>query len=238
MAAPELWVVMPAYNEAESLGRVVPDWLRVLDGLGIPYRLLVHDDGSRDHSAAVLGSISHPALQLGAGPNRGHGPVLTEAYARAFAAAPWVMQTDSDGEIPAGAFPEFWARRAEADLILGCRPRRRGPLSRRLISGSLRQILLRGFGGRVADGNCPFRLMRSSAFLPVMPQIGPDTFAPNVLLTAHALRARLRILELPVPHSPRQSGQVSIRRLRLLRAAALSALQTLRFRKNPVPPVR
>ena len=58
--------------------------------------------------------------------------------------------------------------------------------------------------------------------------VSPDAFAPNVILTGLACRAGLRIVEVPVPYRSRRTGASSIARLKLLRAAALSFLQTVR----------
>jgi len=224
-----LIVVMPVYNEDAVIGTVMEDWLRVLDGLDVDYRLRVRNDGSRDETAARLAEIMHPALEVISTENRGHGPALMAEYPRAFAEAEWVFQTDSDGEMPAERFPTLWAVREGADLVIGVRQKREGPWSRRLITRGLRSLLRLLFGAGIRDGNCPYRLMRSDAFTPAMRLIPEHTFAPNVLLSGFALRSGLRICEMPVPYTPRRTGTVSIRRGRLVRAACVSAWQTLRF---------
>ncbi len=225
-----LIVVMPVYNEDAVIGTVVEDWLRVLDGLGVDYRLRVRDDGSRDETAARLAEIMHPALEVISTENRGHGPALMAEYPRAFAEAEWVFQTDSDGEMPAERFPTLWAAREGADLVIGVRQKREGPWSRRLITRGLRSLLRLFFGAGIRDGNCPYRLMRSEAFSPAMRLIPEHTFAPNVLLSGFAVRYGLRICETSVPYRPRRTGTVSIRRGRLVRAACLGVWQTLGFR--------
>lgn len=49
-----IWVLLPAYNEADSLPRLLPKLERVLGARGEPYRIVVVDDGSTDTTAAVL----------------------------------------------------------------------------------------------------------------------------------------------------------------------------------------
>jgi len=230
MSPPELIVILPVYNESAVIARVAAEWWTVLDGLGIAYRLRLHNDGSRDGTSEILERLRHPCLEVIHAENRGHGPALLMEYRRAVLESPWVFQCDSDGELPAAAFPDFWARRGDADLIIGDRQNRGGPLSRRLIT-SVSRLLVRGlFGKGIRDVNCPYRLFRSQAFAETVQKFPDDSFAPNVLLSAHALRQGLRIDCLPVLYAPRQSGEVSIRRLRLLRAALKSGVQTLRFR--------
>ncbi len=228
--APELIVVMPVYNERDVIARVAAEWLDMLDGLDVPYRLLLRNDGSRDDTADVLNALSHASLEVAHAPNRGHGPTILRACREAAARAPWIFQTDSDGELPAATFPAFWAEREKADLLIGIRIDRESPWSRRLITSVLRLILRLLFGKGIHDGNCPYRLMRSKAFQPLFDSLPEDTFAPNVLVSGFALRQKLRILELPVPHTSRTTGVCSIRKLKLLRAALKAARQTLAYR--------
>src|SRR5690606_17589670 len=52
--APALSVVMPVYNEEQSVGDVLAEWTSALDALGITYEFLVLDDGSRDRTGEVV----------------------------------------------------------------------------------------------------------------------------------------------------------------------------------------
>lgn len=230
MSKRPLIVILPVFNEEAVIADVVGAWTAVLDSLGMEYSLRVRNDGSRDGTAAVLDGLTHPRLEVIHSENRGHGPTLLAEYRRAAREAEWVFQSDSDGEIPASAFPDFWAARAEADLIIGERSTRGGPLSRRLLTAATRIMVRTLFGPGLRDVNCPFRLMRAETFAPLFDRLRDDRFAPNVLISAHAVRRRLPIRRFPVLYTPRRTGEVSIRKLRLLRAALLSAAQTLEFR--------
>ena len=57
--------------------------------------------------------------------------------------------------------------------------------------------------------------------------IPADTFAPNLEVSGVLGRDRSRFAEVPVPHTPRRTGQVSIAGLGAVRAAATSLAQTL-----------
>jgi glycosyltransferase involved in cell wall biosynthesis len=221
---------MPVYNEEEVVESVALEWLEMLDKLHISYRLHLCNDGSTDRTAEVLDQLSHPALEISHSRNRGHGPTILRAYKVAAGRAAWLFQADSDGEIPAAAFPNFWQARDQADMLLGVRTQRDSPLSRRIISSTLRLMLWLLFGRHLRDGNCPFRLMRSEAFRPLFDQLPEDSFAPNVLLSAFSSLNHLRVKELPVPHRARRTGVCSIRKFKLLLAALRSARQTLAFR--------
>ena len=54
MAAPQLSVVIPVYNEEAVLAALFERLYRSLDALGCPYEIVFVNDGSRDRSAAML----------------------------------------------------------------------------------------------------------------------------------------------------------------------------------------
>src|SRR5438093_730146 len=99
---------------------------------------------------------------------------------------------------------------------------------REVVTGWDRWTVRLCFGAGVRDANAPYRLYRRAAFERLLAAVSPDAFAPNVILTGLACRAGLRIVEVPVPYRSRRTGASSIARLKLLRAAALSFLQTVR----------
>ena len=225
---PTLTVVMPAYNEAGAIRDVVTGWDRQLATLGVPYEIRVYDDGSRDATGDLVAALARerPTVAAVRQTNRGHGPTILRGYHEA--RGEWVFQTDSDDEIGPEAFPPVWERRHQADLVLGCRDGRASPVARRLVTAVARWTVRVGFGARVRDANTPYRLYRRAALERLLPAVRPDAFAPNVLLTGLACSAGLRVVEVPVPHRGRRTGASSIRKLRLLRAAALSFAQTVR----------
>lgn len=49
-----IWIVLPAYNEAQALPKLLPRLDETLRARGAAYRLVVVDDGSRDGTAAIL----------------------------------------------------------------------------------------------------------------------------------------------------------------------------------------
>jgi glycosyltransferase involved in cell wall biosynthesis len=53
-AAPELSVVLPVFDEEESLPVLWPELREVLDGTGLRYEVIFVDDGSHDGSAEIV----------------------------------------------------------------------------------------------------------------------------------------------------------------------------------------
>jgi len=231
LAEAELAVIIPVYNEEEIIGKVLDAWSGALSRLEINYEIHVYNDGSRDNTLAILNAYSagNKSVVIHNKANSGHGPTVLRGY-RENSNVDWIFQTDSDDEIGTEFFEEFWEQRKDFDLLIGRRAGRRSPLSRRFISFAARTLVRVFYGKGVYDVNCPYRLMRSHMFREVFSDIPIDTFAPNVVITAIACRNAYRIIEIPVIHSQRATGEVSIRRLRLLKAAARSLWQTVLYR--------
>lgn len=239
VTSPKLVVLLPVHNEVDVVARVAREWLAVLDDLQVPYRLQFRNDGSTDGTQEALEHLRHPCLEIHSARNRGHGPTILRGYKAAMERAPWVFQTDSDGELPAQTFPEFWAAREKADLVVGFRTGRSASWPRRALSAGARSLVALLFGRGLRDVNCPYRLMRSSAFFRLMDRLPEDTFAPNVILSGYSRRSRLRVVEKPVPFTPRQSGKDSLPTARLFRVALACTRQLLAFRfrreNSPAP---
>lgn len=230
---------MPVYNEEEIVGEVAENWLEVLDSLGINYELVAIVDGATDDSEQVLRAVAerHRRLVVDVKPNSGHGPTILRGYRRGAVTAEWVFQTDSDDEMPAASFGELWNLRDDADAVIGIRTSRNQSAGRRAITRAARLTARASFGCRLADVNCPYRLMRSSSLDPLLAVIPDDTFAPNVAISGMLARSGAHLAEVPVPHHDRTTGVVSILGFRALRAALRSFGQTVRLSRTRIPKI-
>ena len=78
--SPSISCVIPAYNEAPSLPRLITDILATLTPLSAQVEIIVVDDGSRDNTASVMQSVcqQHPqVMYLKLSRNFGKEPALT-----------------------------------------------------------------------------------------------------------------------------------------------------------------
>lgn len=204
--APVLSVVMPVYNEAGNLEESLLLWRDILRRVEPSFVLLALDDGSTDASGRILEDLKadFPELNVHHHANRGHGRTIRRGYELASGA--WVLQTDSDQEVPPSALLELWQSRSVADVIIGRRSNRDVGIARNFVSRLAGWWVRRQFGGRVTDVNSPFRLMRREFLAGGLPLLPPAAFAPNVLLTGLAARDGWRVLEVPVCWQPRRLG--------------------------------
>ena len=114
-------------------------------------------------------------------------------------------------------------------MLLGRRSNRQNPVVRQLISAVAAGLVRYAFGKGVSDVNSPFRLMRVDAFRDEVSLIPEQIFAPNVIVTGIACLRKMRIIEIEIPYEFRQTGTVSINKMKLLRAAWRSGVQTVSF---------
>ena len=228
-----LCVLMPVYNERDAIGPVLEKWHLALSALDIDFVIRPYNDGSKDDSLAVMRAT---AASLGSRvevrdkPNGGHGHTILTAYRDATRDSfDWIFQIDSDDEMGPEQFAVLWNARHDFDFLLGRRDGRVQAIPRKVVSAVSRLCVRAFYGKSVWDVNAPYRLMRVSAFAQLFDEIPDTTFAPNVILSGMAARLGLRCFETPVPQHDRTTGEVSIKKWRLLKAAAKSFGQTIAF---------
>jgi len=231
MSAPELAVVMPVYNEEGAIEGVIRKWSRMLESLEIDFEIHAYNDGSKDATAKILGELSRSDERVCVHnkENSGHGPTILTGY-RECSGAEWIFQVDSDDEMAPEPFALLWQNRQANDILVGERRRENQPLSRQVISAVSRATVRLFYGSKIFDVNAPYRLMRSATFADAFQRIPDDTFAPNVVIAGLASALGAGVFRVTVDQRPRQTGEVSIRHLKLLRAAVRSFVQTIRLR--------
>lgn len=233
-----LYIVIPAYNEAENIETLVHDWYPVIEshnasGLS---RLVIINDGSKDDTWPMLEKLAEtrPLLQPLTKPNGGHGPTLIYGYNYALEqGADYIFQTDSDGQTDPGEFEEFWQLRKQYDAIIGARPDRQDGTSRKFVEHVLLSILRMTFGVKMPDSNCPFRLMKKELVAKYLPKLPVNFNLPNVMLTTYFVYFHENIHFKNVTFKPRQGGVNSINVKKICKIGA-QAIKDFRYLKQHI----
>lgn len=203
-------VVIPAYNEAESLPAVLAEVPPVVAGLAT--RVLVVDDASRDATRRV--AMSHGAHVVTHPVNGGQGAALQTGYLIAERLGVDVVVTlDADGQHVPGEMDRLVSPivRGEADFVVGSR--RTGTYEREAGTDSAaRNVGIGVFTGminvlggtNVTDVANGYRAIRSSRLAEIV--FTEDQFHNPELLIG-AARAGLRIREVPVTIRVRSAGK-------------------------------
>ena len=209
----KLYIVIPAYNEAENIVCVAKEWHEVVKKTGWGSRLLIIDDGSKDDTYSILNSLKDELPQLIAltKPNGGHGATVLYGYHYALSQnADYIFQTDSDGQTLSSEFWEFWELRTQFSAVIGYRNHRKDGLSRIFVSKVLKIVLRSVFKLNIPDANTPFRLIKNDALKKHVSKIPPDFNLSNVLLTVSLVKCKENIKFMPITFRPRQGGVNSI----------------------------
>lgn len=227
-----LSVLMPVYNEAAGVELAIADVQDcVLDRLP-GAELVVVNDGSKDDTGRLLdeAAAKDSRIRVIHQENRGHGGALAAALGAARGS--YVFLIDSDRQIPLDEFPAAWAHiESGRDAVFGVRRRRHDPATRLHLTKLIRAMIGLLFGIRVFDANVPYKLLRRSIWEEARGCIPPDTLAPSLFLAIFARARRFDIVDVDVVHKERDTGEVSIRRLKLLKFCARGFRQMLAFRR-------
>lgn len=228
----KLYIVMPAYNEAENIGDTVSKWYTIVSLIhekGTECKLVIANDGSKDETYQILEDLkkTRPHLIALNKNNSGHGATVLYLYRYAIEnGADFVFQTDSDGQTNPEEFWEMWGNRDAYDFQIGNRNHRQDGLGRIIVSNVLKLTVFLIFQIWVKDANTPFRLMKAERLYPIMHVIPEDFFLSNVAITAIAKKRNYRIGWMNITFKPRQGGANSIN-LRKIFRIGLSSIADL-----------
>lgn len=205
-ARPRVSVVIPALNEAQNLPHVlprIPGWV---------YEVLLVDGSSTDGTCEVAQRL-YPSIRLVKQEGRGKGAALRSGFAAA--QGDIIVMLDADGSTDPAEIPAFVdAVRDGADLAKGSRFLAGGgtddmSLLRRLGNGAFVALVRLLFGGRFSDLCYGYNAIRATV-LPHLALDG-DGFEIETLLNVRALRAGLRIVEVPSFEARRVHGEGRLR---------------------------
>ena len=211
----KLYIVIPAYNEAENIKEVIEGWYIVLEEheLSEESRLLIIDDGSKDDTYQIMCEMQEgrPLFTPLTKKNSGHGATLIYGYQYALEhGADYIFQTDSDGQTLPDEFYVFWKLREKYDMVIGHRNQRQDGFSRVFVTKVLKLVIRICFGVTVTDANTPFRLMSAAMLKEQMKYIPENYNLPNVLISVICEKRKLKVKYLPITFRPRQGGVNSI----------------------------
>lgn len=113
-----LSVIIPVYNESESIAKTVNTLQSVLLNSDIQHEIIIVDDGSTDKSGAVIEGICGITL-LKHPYNRGYGASIKTGLSRA--RYDNICITDADGTYPLEKIPSLLEKMSDQDMIVGAR---------------------------------------------------------------------------------------------------------------------
>jgi glycosyltransferase involved in cell wall biosynthesis len=204
-SSPELSIVVPVYNEEESLPLLWQEIREVLDPAGLQYEAIFVDDGSQDRSAEIISEVRERdrrvrliKLKTNAGET-----AATDAGFKAVRGR-YVVVMDADLQNDPRDIPAMLAHLDQWDAVTGWRVDRAAGDSwiRRLSSRVANRVRNALTQETIQDSGCTFRAFRRECLRDLVLYRGLHRFIPTLL------RMRgFRVLEVPVNHRPRRFGK-------------------------------
>jgi glycosyltransferase involved in cell wall biosynthesis len=198
---PVFSVVVPFYNEAENLPKLIREIDAMLRVMEQPAEIILVDDGSTDAFAQPSGSPSFLIRWLHLSQNSGQSAAMY--YGMQEARGEYIILLDADLQNdPMDALKMFRKLEQERlDLVTGVRLHRNDNFIRRLsssIANAVRGSLLQD---HTSDTGCTLKVIRSEAAKRLPAWNGMHRFMPALVLSAG-----YKIGEMPVEHRARHAG--------------------------------
>ena len=198
----EVSVVVPAYNEAESLDEFLAELYAALDAAGRRAEILIVDDGSDDGTWELLARerARDPRLRALRLERRGGQSAAIAAGLRA-ARGTVIVTLDADLQNDPAELPRVLEALEGADVVSGIRARRRDTWLRRVSSGIANGVRRAVIGDPITDIGCSFKAYRREALEGLPMFVGVHRFLPALCVFRGA-----RLAEVPLTHRARRHG--------------------------------
>lgn len=210
----QIAVIIPAYNEEESIGKVIQEVTNLGTSLSShSLQIIVINDCSTDHTARIIAGL--PCTDLHLPINLGIGGAVQTGFKHAFNTGfDFAIQLDGDGQHPAEFIPKLVEASIsnEWDVVIGSRFIEHSGFQ----SSQIRRTGIRYFmwlnrlivSQQITDSTSGFRLLNRDA-LKIVSEYYPDEYPEPEAIVLFRIN-KLRIGEIPVVMKERQGGVSSI----------------------------
>ena len=196
-------VVIPVYNEVESVEQLYKELIKVLSSFD-SYQIIFVDDGSSDGSVNVIQEIVENDINTNIiqfHRNYGKSAALGEGFKNAD--GEYIVTMDADLQDDPKEVPNLIAKLEEGfDLVSGWKKDRKDPLSKKIPSKFFNFITRLFTGVKIHDFNCGLKIYRQSVVKTLEIYGGRHRYIP-----ALAGYKNFKVTEIIVNHRPRLYGE-------------------------------
>jgi glycosyltransferase involved in cell wall biosynthesis len=202
----DLNIVLPVYNEVNSIGRVLKEWSGAIDTLGINYEFIICEDGSTDGTKDLVKKLkdNYPIKLSQKESQRGYGKAVIDGIN--LANSRFVLCIDSDGQCDPNDFGVFWRNKDTSDVLIGWRTNRQDNILRKIYSGSFKIIFSILFSSELHDPSAPFVLFSKDKIIKYINYLFYLREGFWWGFVGMCQKKKLSVKEIPITHRLRMSG--------------------------------
>ncbi len=199
-----LSLVIPVYNEAQSLVLLVEEIDEALRDAGCAYEIVFVDDGSTDDSFRVMESLARERRGIRiARLRRNFGKAAALAHGFAISRGSIIVTMDGDRQDDPREIPRLIAPLTSGyDLVSGWKQNRQDPIGKTLPSRFFNWTVRRASGIPLHDFNCGLKAYRREVIDTISVYGEQHRYIPVI-----AAQAGFRVTEETVNHRPRTAGK-------------------------------
>ncbi len=204
----KLSVLIPAYNEHETIEELIRRVAAVDLGYGSEMEIIVVDDGSTDGTRELLARMRVPGLRvIEHEQNRGKGGAIRTALAAATGDA--VIFQDADLEYDPQDYTRLWdlIARGQAQVVYGVRDLGDQAFMRRFGNHFLTWVTNLLYGTRLQDMETCYKMIAMPIAKTLNLQANRFDMEPEI--TAKIIRAGHTIHQVPISYAPRVIRKLS-----------------------------
>lgn len=200
---PALSIVIPAYNEEVRIVPTIGAIASHVSSLGLPWELIVSDDGSKDRTVQIVEELGFVNLRVLRAPrNEGKGSAVRRGMLAAQGKV--VLFDDADNSTPIEEIGKLLEKINEGyDIAIGSRAARGAEetnksLVRRIMSNGLRWIVASVFSAGARDTQCGFKMFTREAAQRLFRAQTISGFSFDLEILYLANKFGYRIVEVPI----------------------------------------
>ncbi len=229
----ELSIIIPVFNEEESILELAEEISGVMKELSAEYELIFIDDGSRDSSYDKIKSLADKDSRInGVRFRRNYGKAAALSEGFRISNGKMIVTMDSDLQDDPAEIPVLMKKLDEGfDVISGWKKNRKDPWTKRFPSKIFNLVTRMMSGIRIHDFNCGLKIYRSDVIKTVRVYGELHRYIPVL-----AKLAGFKVSELVVNHRPRKFGKTKFGASRFLKGFLdlTTVLFLGKFERNPL----
>ena len=203
-SVPEISIVIPAYNECESLPALIPQVNDVLCKTGKKFEVIIINDGSTDDTNRTCREIigKYPDVKMIEMLTNG-GKALALQAGFQTARGDIIISMDADLQDDPVEIPRFIEQIENGfDMVVGWKKVRKDPLEKTMPSRLFNKVTSMMVGLDLHDYNCGFKAYRRYALRGLNLYGDMHRFIPAILY-----KQGFKITEIAIEHHPRKFGK-------------------------------